>query len=651
MSVVWLALDTATQRSVALKIMTAITEDDRRNLKANERFIREIDIARSLRHPHILPVIDFGDTLYNGRIVPFFVSPYIEEGSLAELITTSPPWECWSLSQTADVIRQAAESLWYLHTRIPHIVHEDVKPANFLVRSIQSPQRVVHLYLCDFGIARWQKTPSMTASEVLGTFAFMAPEQTEKKVTPASDQYALAIMACLLLTGKLPIQAATNEEYIYAHLYEPPQLPSQLNPQRMPVSEVDDVISRALEKSPSRRFPTIMAFAEALERAMTKLTQTSANMKTERLDVAALDTIYLDKAEVIVSPHIPPAVQLSENIAISIDITEKGERQVLDEPLPEKSRKTNSRFLPPENILFRPLALKGPSRYMLPARPKLLSWSPDGNLLACTLYGNSPLYIGRDGSVSAVQISATTHASSICWSPDGSILAIGSQGEIHFWNVFTGAELPLILSIDTRAVDGLDWSVRGQLAVWVDTAILLYSLPSEALAARQLPTPRRIPTAPMRSSGADVLRWSSDGSLLAAGASNGAILCWNIDSQASPWQVTMPGQKVNSLAWSPEGLLLAAAFRDNRVVAWDSGVRDSVMQWEKLPAMPRTLSISTEQRIMIASSERRLLSGLADEIFPSTTIPGQLLVACSPAYPEFATLDEQSETTLTIWRE
>src|SRR5690242_4038680 len=147
MSVVWLALDTSTQNRVALKIMTRMTEDDQRNQKARQRFQREIDIARRLQHPHILPILDYGSMQYENRDVPYLVSSYVSTGSLALLIQRQSPWLYWSLLQTADVIMQAAESLSYLHSQHPPIVHEDVKPGNFLCDLVERPERVVYLYL------------------------------------------------------------------------------------------------------------------------------------------------------------------------------------------------------------------------------------------------------------------------------------------------------------------------------------------------------------------------------------------------------------------------------------------------------------------------------------------------------------------------
>ncbi len=649
MSELWLALDTYSQKRVVLKIMKVIDEDDRRNHKSYERFWREIEIARSLQHPYILPIIDYGEFTYEKRPRPFLVSPYIPEGSLADLIIMGPPWEHWSLQQTSDVILQAAESLWYLHTRSPLIVHQDVKPGNFLIRSVRTTRRIAHLYLCDFGISRWQHSSSMMASEVLGTFAYMAPEQIAKKVNCASDQYALAVMACHLLTGRLPIQAATNEEYAHAHIHDAPIPPSQLNPRRINSPDVDAVILRALEKNPGRRFPTIMVFAQELQRALIDVTRRSAAALTERSDLTQTATTVLSEAQKK-QLSVPPLPSIEPAIAIAIDPLENDECHILDEPLPARPlREDSAQFSKGEIVLTR-LPLSNVVRHDLPARPRTLSWSHNGNLLACACYNYAPLVIFSDGSLQEASIVRATQATCLCWSPKGLELAISVQGEIHFWDTSTQEALPLVLKSNLRTLEGLDWSVREQLAVWVKDQVCIYTLPSSALSRLRPPVPQLLSTGTMRCGNAGTLRWSPDGTLLALGASNGGVLCWNLVQHTPAWQVASPGQKVTSLAWSPDGSLLVVAFRNNRIVGWNVHTRMQAFQWEKLPAMPRMLSISTERRIGITSSEKRLLFGFPDEHEPSMVLPGQLLLAWSPARVELATLSERRENSVAIWQ-
>jgi serine/threonine protein kinase len=660
MSELWLALDTYTQKRVVLKIMKVITEDERRNHKSYERFWREIEIARSLQNPYVLPIIDYGEFAYEQRPRPFLVSPYIPEGSLADLIVMGPPWEQWSLRQTADVILQAAESLWYLHTRVPLIVHQDVKPGNFLVRSLRTPHRIAHLYLCDFGISRWQKSSSMMASEVLGTFAYMAPEQIAKKVNCASDQYALAVMACHLLTGRLPIQAETNEEYADAHIHDVPMPPSQLNPRRINSAAVDAVILHALEKNPGRRFPTILIFAQELQRAlMEEAMKWSATAPTERADLTLTATTILPGVQGVQSGQsvqknqrpTPSRSFLAEPpLIIAVDPLESNDAPILDEPLPAKPfREESAQFGRGEIVLTR-LPLSTVVRRDLPARPRTLGWSSDGDLLACTCYSYAPLVLANNGSLQEASIPHASLATCLCWSPQGYELAISVQGEIHFWDTNAQEALPLIVKSTVRTLEGLDWSVREQLALWVEDQIRIYTLPSSALGRLRPPAPQLLSTGMMRCGNAGTLRWSPDGTLLAIGASNGGVLCWNLAQQTPAWQVVAPGQKVTSLVWSSDGSLLVIAFRDNRIVGWNVHTRMQAFQWEKLPAMPRMLSISTERRIGITSSEKRLLFGFPDEHEPSMVLPGQLLVAWSPARVELATLSERRENSLAIWQ-
>jgi len=660
MSIVWLAHDVQTQQSVALKIMTTITTDDKRNLKASQRFMREIQISQSLNHPNILPVIDQGYMEYNGHSVPYHVTPFMKDGSLADVIEETPPWEAWTLTQTADAISQAAESLEYLHTREPHIVHEDVKPANFLVYAIRKPHRMYHLYLCDFGISRWQQ-PNMMASDVLGTLVFMAPEQTQGVVTPASDQYSLAVMACLMLTGKLPVQGATNDELLYAHLNELPLVPSELNPERIRSEAVDDVFLRALHKEPTHRFPSITAFSHALEQAIGDYVEAESNARTQLLDSSMLSTTplpNLEAAEPIVNDH-----RLDDVLRIAITPTDFVEHAVLDEPLPEKPQKKTILAPTPKGIQ-RSLQMRDVARYTLPARPKYFDWSHNGNMLACVLYSHAPFYLTHNellrGSqaqggqvVHPLSVTNATQATNLCWSPDNRVLAIAVRNEVRFWDIASNVELPLVITVNGRSIDGMDWSRRGQLAVWTEATILLYSLSPALLTNSQTPIPLRLSTNGGRcggTGGIGILRWSPDGSQLLAGTSNGSLFCWDVP-QDTLWQPMHAGQKVNSVVWSPDGTWFATALRNNEVRAWETRTHHQVMQWSNLPSMPRTLSISMEGRIVIASSEHMLLSGSLNELSPSATLPGQLLASWSPQDTELVALDELHENVLVVWQE
>ena len=157
---------------------------------------------------------------------------------------------------------QAADALQHAHEH--HIIHQDVKPSNFLIRS-RSGTNLPDLLLMDFGIAKITTTTATASQSIRGTPTFMAPEQWEGHPQPATDQYALAIMAYLLLTGHTPFSGSMGQ-IMREHLLIKPQPPSRLNPTLPPT--LDAVILRALAKQPDRRFPSILAFAHAFQQAL-----------------------------------------------------------------------------------------------------------------------------------------------------------------------------------------------------------------------------------------------------------------------------------------------------------------------------------------------------------------------------------------------
>lgn len=650
MGVVWLARNRHTQELVALKIMTGVPEDDKRDQKERERFEREIQFALSLNHPHVLRAIDYGFIYQDGRRLPYLVSPYMSDGPLQDLVNKKIPWKQWTLTQTADAIVQAAEGLAYLHTRTPRVVHQDVKPANFLLRLEQKRERAAHLYLCDFGISRQQMATFVLASEALGTYEYIAPEQIEKRISWASDQYSLAVMSCLLLTGKLPLQVSTREEYLRAHREDPPIPPSVLNPERITSTEIDAIILRAMEKVPERRYPSILEFARTLEQAILEQVRTGASASTEKLSQPTSPLPQEAAASPIQFLPFEPAPPLDVKFSpIPIDPVTPDKMQVLDEPLQPK----NPLAVPVSPPRLKPgalplLPLREYVRHELPARPKMLYWSPDGNWLACTFYEHTSLLIERDGrGVEALPISEAVQG--LSWSPDSNVLVVALQNEIFFWDRTTQQLWPMTLH--ARTIEGLDWSSRGQLAVWADSQVFLYTLSQNSASPGQFPSNQTLLISNMRPGGIGTLRWSPDGSWLAAGAINGALVCWRASTQRLQWQTQASGKRVHSLCWSPDSSWFATASSDKRVVSWNVETGQKREQWERLSVMPRMLSISVKRCVTVASSEHYLLVGHVEEAAPSAMLPGQLLVAWSPKRVELATLDGQEERVLVVWRE
>ncbi|MBL8166334.1 MAG: serine/threonine protein kinase, partial [Anaerolineae bacterium] len=234
MSTVYLATQASMRRSVAIKVLPRnLTHDD----KFLERFYREVQIAASLQHPHILPVYDFGE--YEG--VPYIVMAYVNGGTLGDWIAQG----AMDPSVVRRVTQEMADALDYAHRK--GVIHRDFKPGNVLLDDEGNT------YLTDFGLAKMSESSmQITGTGILGTPAYMAPEQAEpKELAPTADVYALGVTIFQMLTGHAPYEAPTPLGVLMAHVTQPIPKIHQLRPE-LPQS-VQVVIERAMAKSPEGR--------------------------------------------------------------------------------------------------------------------------------------------------------------------------------------------------------------------------------------------------------------------------------------------------------------------------------------------------------------------------------------------------------------
>lgn len=265
MGEVYLMEDTRVNRQVAIKVIRSENPayaDQERMKDAARLFQREARAIAALEHPNILPLYDFGEEELDGVTVTYMVMPYCSEGSLASWVRQRSSGERLTPQDISYLIDQAAEALQYAHDQ--QVIHLDVKPSNFLLRSNKKKPRRPTLLLADFGIARSFTTISSSSRTIRGTPTSMAPEQWSGEPVLATDQYALAVMAYEMLTGQPPF-AGSMEQLMYRHFAVEPPPPSQANPRLSPA--LDAVLLRALKKKPAERFPSIVAFASAFAEA------------------------------------------------------------------------------------------------------------------------------------------------------------------------------------------------------------------------------------------------------------------------------------------------------------------------------------------------------------------------------------------------
>jgi serine/threonine-protein kinase len=246
MATVYLAEDLRHHRLVALKVMRA-------ELAATvgaDRFLREIEIASQLSHPHILPVYDSGEA--DG--VLYYVMPYVEGESLRELVQRGGQLP---VDEAVRLGREVAEALAFAHTR--NIIHRDIKPANILLSA-------GHALVADFGIARAMGAEGGLTQTGLavGTPQYMSPEQASgaPQVDARADVYAVGIMLYEMLAGEPPFTGPTAQAILARSLTEEVR-PLGEKRRDLPGSVIA-VVTKALARNPDERQQTAAELAQAL---------------------------------------------------------------------------------------------------------------------------------------------------------------------------------------------------------------------------------------------------------------------------------------------------------------------------------------------------------------------------------------------------
>src|SRR5437773_9243306 len=262
MGEVYLAQDPGINRQVAIKVVRVEAADYARSSTdtipgmrsvtgaramgmqdAARLFQREAKAIAMLDHPGILPLYDYGEQYINGVMLTYLVMPYREEGSLANWLQKGG-FALLSVQNVEQILQQAATALQYAHDR--QVVHQDVKPSNFLIRTSRENPKRPDLLLTDFGIAKLSMLTTRASQIIRGTPTYMAPEQWEGHPVPATDQYALAVMAYELLTGRPPFEGNGYQHMWHQHVHMVPCPPSIINLTLPP--ELDAIFLRAPEK-------------------------------------------------------------------------------------------------------------------------------------------------------------------------------------------------------------------------------------------------------------------------------------------------------------------------------------------------------------------------------------------------------------------
>jgi len=250
---VWLAYDEQLDSPVAIKVLAENWTEDSH---VRQRFLEEGRYLRKVESPHVVSVYDAG-SLEDDR--PYLVMSYADQGTLADRLEG----DGLTVAQATEVIRQIGEGLAALHQR--GVLHRDIKPANVLFRTVDPEHdgTLVRAMVGDLGLGKALDVSSRL-TVIAGTPSFVAPEQAQGEHLDArADQYSLAALAYLLLTGRPPYAHGT----LSAAANPAPPAPMS-TPERPFPPAVDEVVRRGLAVDRDDRWPDVRSFVDALRTAL-----------------------------------------------------------------------------------------------------------------------------------------------------------------------------------------------------------------------------------------------------------------------------------------------------------------------------------------------------------------------------------------------
>jgi eukaryotic-like serine/threonine-protein kinase len=383
-----LRLDT----QAAIKLLFAHLSDD-----DVEQFLAEARILARLEHPHIIRILDFDVE----QDIPFLVMSYAPNGTLRQRY---PKGTRLPLGVILLYLMQAAGALQYAHNA--RLVHRDIKPENMLLG------RYDNMLLSDFGIAVVaHSSRSQSTQEIIGTVSYMAPEQIQGKPRPASDQYALGVVAYEWLCGSPPFHG-TTAEITTQHLHaDPPPLHEQV-PGIPPAIEA--VVLKALEKDPHRRYASVQEFAIAFEQAYQAFLSATKALLPNSISSLTSVTPALEGASFYTSSTQPESKLLP--------------------PLPGK------RGFSRRSLLIGAIGVVG-----------LVGTSGSFGLWALSQQR-------RMGNTIVIYTGHLSPVAAVAWSPDGTRIASGSGDQmVQVWDATSGAH-PFIYRGHTTNVNAVAWS-------------------------------------------------------------------------------------------------------------------------------------------------------------------------------------------------
>jgi WD40 repeat protein len=501
----------------AIKVLsTYLTDAD------GERFLAEARTIARLEHPHIIRILDFD--VEEGT--PFFAMSYAANGTLRQRY---PRGTRLPLETVLLYVKQTADALQYAHDL--KLIHRDIKPENMLL------DRRDELLLSDFGIATIAHTSrSQSAQEIIGTVAYMAPEQIQGKPRTASDQYALGVIVYEWLCGSQPFQG-TPTEIATQHLHATPPPLHEKIPTIPPATE--SVVLQALAKEHHQRFASIQEFATAFEESCRG---------------------HLQSAPIILSSHNSAANQPTERVSPPL-------------PLPQHAIKPypSKHSIPRRTLILRASGLAGSAVSGAGIAWLVLSRAPQASSQRPQLNSRGQ----QGGNALLTYLGHTRPPRAVAWSPDSKrVASAGDEQTVQVWDASTGDHVFVYHGHATN-INALAWSPKSQriasasgnsffggehvVQIWDPTSDHFFSSYGGH-------------TKPVRA-----VAWSPDGTRIASGSEDKTVQIWDAASGGLIRPYTRHTGPVYALAWSSDRTRIASASDDRSVQIWSAQTAEYIL--------------------------------------------------------------------------